>query len=389
MSRLAVLGSTGSIGTQTLAVAEEFADRLEVTALAARRDSDALFEQVRRFRPRVCCLVDVEAADRLAGRLRAEGIGTEVLSGPDGLVALATASDVDTVVVSVAGNAALQASLAAIGARKRLAIATKEVLVSAGHLVMREAARTGAEVLPVDSEHSAIFQCLQGEKRAALRRILLTASGGPFLDYTREALETVTVADALAHPTWRMGSKITVDSATLMNKGLEVIEAQWLFGADLSQVEVVVHRQSIVHSLVEFADRSVIAQLGYPDMRLPIQYALFYPERLANNLRPLDLASAGALTFESPDTERFPCLALAYEAARAGGSVPCALNAANEVAVELFLQGRIGFTDIAALNATVMRRHARIADPDLEQILAVDRWAREEAARVAEEGLDQ
>ena len=186
-----------------------------------------------------------------------------------------------------------------------------------------------------------------------------------------------------------MGSKITVDSATLMNKGLEVIEAQWLFGVDLSQVEVVVHRQSIVHSLVEFADRSVIAQLGYPDMRLPIQYALFYPERLANNLRPLDLASAGALTFESPDTERFPCLALAYEAARAGGSVPCALNAANEVVVELFLQGRVGFTDIAALNATVMRRHTPIADPDLAQILAVDRWARDEAARVAEEGLDQ
>jgi 1-deoxy-D-xylulose-5-phosphate reductoisomerase len=288
--------------------------------------------------------------------------------------------------VSVSGAAALQATLAAIRAGKRVAFATKEVLVAAGHLVMREAARAGVEILPVDSEHSAIFQCLHGEERAAVRRILLTASGGPFREYSAARLREVTVAEALAHPTWQMSSKITVDSATLMNKGLEVIEAHWLFGVELSAIEVVVHPQSIIHSLVEYVDRSAIAQMGFPDMRLPIQYAFFYPERLTNHLRPLDLVAAGPLTFEPPDTERFPCLALAYEAAGVGGSMPCALNAANEAAVELFLQGQIRFPQIAAINAAVMRRHQVIADPGLEQILAVDQWARAEARRLSTPG---
>lgn len=386
MKRLVILGSTGSIGTQALSVVAEFPDRVSIVALAAKQDDRGLFEQVRRFQPEVCCLVDRTAAARLAQRLASDGSRTQVLAGTEGLVALAGIPQADTVLVSVAGNAALEAALAAIAAGKRVAIATKEILVSAGHIVMQEAARTGAEILPVDSEHSAVFQCLQGERLKTLRRIVLTASGGPFLDYTPDQLQAVSVADALAHPTWRMGSKITVDSATLMNKGLEVIEARWLFGVDLSQVEVVVHRQSIVHSLVEFQDHSVIAQMGYPDMRLPIQYALFYPERVSNHLKPLDLPGTGALTFERPDKQRFPCLELAYEAARVGGSMPCALNAANEAAVGLFLRGCLGFVDIATVNARVMERHDPIASPNLEQIQAVDRWARAEAERVAQEG---
>lgn len=383
MKRLAILGSTGSIGTQTLAVAAEFPDRLQVASLAARRDVGSLLEQIRRFRPAHCCVVDPEAAGTLRARLAAEGLTTEVHEGANALVTLATASDVEIVVVAVVGAAALQATLAAVRAGKRVAFASKEVLVAAGHLVMREAARTGAEILPVDSEHSAIFQCLHREPKRAVRRLLLTASGGPFLDLDAERLRAATVADALSHPTWRMGSKITVDSATLMNKGLEVIEAHWLFGVDLSRVEVVVHRQSIIHSLVEFVDHSVLAQLGLPDMRLPIQYALFYPERLANNLPPLNLVEAGTLTFEAPDTERFPCLRLAYEAARQGGSMPCALNAANEVAVDLFLRGKLRFPEIAALNEAVMRQHEAIVDPSLEQVLQTDAWARQTAAQLA------
>ncbi|MDH7568562.1 MAG: 1-deoxy-D-xylulose-5-phosphate reductoisomerase [Armatimonadota bacterium] len=284
------------------------------------------------------------------------------------------------VVVAVVGAAALGATLAAVRAGKRVAFASKEVLVAAGHLVMREAARTGAEVLPVDSEHSAVFQCLHSGNGTP-RRILLTASGGPFFQLSAAELRRVTVADALAHPTWRMGSKITVDCATLMNKGLEVIEAHWLFGVDLERIEVVIHRQSIIHSLVEFEDRSVMAQLGLPDMRLPIQYAIFYPERLGNDLPSLDLVTAGCLTFEAPDMERFPCLRLAYEAARAGGSHPCALNAANEVAVDRFLKGQIGFSDIAAVNQAVLERHQGVQDPGLGDILYVDDWARKEAAR--------
>ena len=277
MKRLAILGSTGSIGTQALDVAAQFPDRLEVVALAARRDVDGLFDQVRRFRPRAVCMVDEDAARRLQDRLDGAGISVEVLAGPEGLSTLAAAPYTDIALVSVVGTAALGCTLAAVQAGKRVAFASKEVLVAAGHLVMREAARTGAQILPVDSEHSAIFQCLDHEKPERVRRILLTASGGPFLDSTAEQLRQVTVAETLAHPTWRMGSKITVDSATLMNKGLEVIEAHWLFGVSLDRVEVVVHRQSVIHSLVEFVDHSVLAQLGLPDMRLPIQHAFFYP----------------------------------------------------------------------------------------------------------------
>ncbi|HEX3000505.1 MAG TPA: 1-deoxy-D-xylulose-5-phosphate reductoisomerase [Armatimonadota bacterium] len=383
MKRLVILGSTGSIGTQTLDVVSEFSDRLQVTALAAGRDVEGLLAQVRRFHPRVCCLSDVAAAETLRTRLAAEDLPTEVLAGPEGLQSLAAIEDAEIVVVAVAGMAALGATLAAVRAGKRVAFASKEVLVAAGHLVMREAARCGAEILPVDSEHSAVFQCLHGEQVADVRRILLTSSGGPFRDYTAEQLRDVTVEQALAHPTWRMGSKITVDSATLMNKGLEVIEAHWLFGVPLNQIEAVIHPQSVIHSLVEFVDHSVLAQLGRPDMRLPIQYALFYPERLPNHLQPLDLAAVGTISFSRPDTERFPCLALAYAAAEAGGSMPCALNAANEAAVALFLRGSIRFNEIAALNASVMERHTLLPDPNLEQILSTDRWARAEVARIA------
>lgn len=388
MNRVAILGSTGSIGTQTLEVIRQFPERAKVVALAARGNVARLLEQVRRFRPEACALVESHAAAQLHQHLNAEGLKTEVLSGPEGLCTLATRCDVDTVVVAIAGASALRATLAAIRAGKRVALASKEVLVAAGHLVMREVSRVGAALIPVDSEHSAIFQCLQGEESKAVRRILLTASGGPFRDYSMEQLRAVTAAEALAHPTWRMGQKVTVDSATLMNKGLEVIEACWLFEVEAEQVEVVLHRQSVVHSLVEFVDHSVLAQLGWPDMRLPIQYALFYPERVANCLQSLDLAKVGTLTFEVPDTERFPCLALAYQAAEVGGSMPCALNAANEAAVALFLEGRVSFPDIAALNAEVMRRHQVLTDPTLDQILEVDAWARNEVGRLANSRLE-
>lgn len=375
--RIAVLGSTGSIGRQTLEVAGAMPDRFEVVALAAGRNVALLAEQAAKTRPRLVAVADEASACRLKEMVDPS---VRVTWGTQGLVEAAVESQADIVVVAVVGAAGLVPTLSALAAGKRVALANKEALVAGGKVVMRALAAGGGELLPVDSEHSAIFQCLQGESRSAVRRLILTASGGPFRTATVEEMERATPEDALRHPTWSMGGKITVDSATLMNKGLEVIEAHWLFGIEYERIEVLIHPQSIVHSMVEFVDGSVKAQLGPPDMRLPIQYALCYPERAPKAWSELSLARAAALTFEPPDFERFPCLALAYEAGRAGGTAPAALNAANEVAVEAFLKGRIGFRDIARCVETVLEAHTVEEADDLESILAADAWARREAS---------
>jgi 1-deoxy-D-xylulose-5-phosphate reductoisomerase len=333
VTRLAILGSTGSIGQSALDVVAAHADRLEVVALAAGENSALLAEQVKRFRPAAAAVATPDAARELATRLN--GVSVSLLPpGPAGLVAAATMPGVDIVLCASSGTAGLEAALAAIGEGRTLALANKEVLVMAGAVMVDAARRHHATILPVDSEHNAIHQCLEGRNRAEVKRLILTASGGPFRLADRETLARVTPEDALRHPTWKMGRKITIDSATLMNKGLEVIEARWLFDASAKEIDVVVHPQSVVHSMVEFCDGSVIAQLGVTDMRLPIQYAFSYPERWTTPVPPLDMTRAGVLEFLPPDVERFPCLKLAYRALEHGGAWPVALNAANEVAVE-------------------------------------------------------
>lgn len=351
--RVAILGSTGSIGVSALAVADAHPDRVEVVGLAAGANTSRLAAQVERHRPRVIAAAtdDGLAAVRAALPASVRAGVEHSASGADGLHAVATHPAVDLVLCATTGTVALDAVLAAIEARKTIALANKEVLVAAGSLVMEAARRRGVAVLPVDSEHNAIHQCLHGRSAAEVRRLLLTASGGPFRGWTAERLAGARPADALAHPTWRMGRKITVDSATLMNKGLEVIEARWLFDTGPDRIDVVVHPQSVVHSLVELCDGSVIAQLGVTDMRLPIQYAFSYPDRWDGRLPPLDLAACGRLDFSPPDLDRFPCLGLAYRALRGGPALPAALDAANEAAVEAFLAGRIAFTAIPAVVA--------------------------------------
>jgi 1-deoxy-D-xylulose-5-phosphate reductoisomerase len=375
--RIAILGSTGSIGTQTLDVVDSFPGRLEVAALTARGDVDTLRSQVERYRPALAALSDPPAGaslDTRAGRIR---------TGPAALVEAATLPEVDLVIVAVVGTAGLAPALAALEAGKDVALATKEALVVGGHLMTAAARQSGATILPIDSEHSAIWQCLRGNDPDEVERLLLTASGGPFVDRSREEMAQATIANALDHPTWNMGGKITIDSATLMNKGLEVIEARWLFDIAPSRIDVVVHRQSIVHSLVYFRDSSVMAQMGVPDMRLPIQYSLFYPERPANRLERLDLVRCQNLTFEAPDRERFPALRLAFAAAETGGSLPGVLSAANEAAVGLFLEGRIPFTGIAERVERVMERHAVAPQPGLGELLELDAWARARAVEGA------
>ena len=373
--RLAILGSTGSIGTQTLDVVRQYPDRFEVVALAAGRRSAELARQVAQFRPRY---VSAESPDRTLEDA-ARAVGARFVP----LEELAAAEDVDLVVVATAGAAGLRPTLAAIEAGKELALANKEVLVMAGHIVRREADERGVVLRPIDSEHSAIWQCLWGEEQRCVRRLILTASGGAFRDYSLEQLAGVTPEEALKHPTWNMGPKITVDSATLMNKGMETIEAMWLFSVPMSAVEVILHRESVVHSLVEFSDGSVKAQLGVPDMRLPILCALAYPERLPEPVAPLlDLPSYGALTFGRPDLERFPCLRLAMEAGAIGGTMPAVMAAVDEVAVDAFLNRRLRFLDIPAIIEGVMDRHEPIRDPSLEAVLSADAWARQEAARL-------
>ena len=375
MSRcISLLGSTGSIGRQTLEVVEAL--DLRVCALTAHKSVGLLETQARKFHPELAVLTDPAAAADLKVRLADTGI--RVASGPEGLLEAAALEAADTVLTAVVGVAGLAPTLAAVRAGKRLAIANKETLVCAGELVMDEADRWGAQVVPVDSEHSALFQCLQGCKdRGEVRRLILTASGGPFFGYSRERLAGVTRAQALAHPNWSMGAKVTIDSATLMNKGLEFIEAMRLYRMPPEKISIVVHRESIVHSLVEYCDNAVLAQLGAPDMRLPIQYALTWPERVPGPAKPLDLLNCPPLTFDRPDMEAFPCLALALEAARTGGTATAVLNGANEAAVELFLQGKIGFLDIPERVARAMETVPLVQKPSLEQILAADRAARQ------------
>jgi 1-deoxy-D-xylulose-5-phosphate reductoisomerase len=379
--RLAILGSTGSIGVNTLEIVQQHPERFAVVGLAAGSNIDLLERQMRRFRPSYVSVFDRQRAKEL--RERTSDLGIDVVEGAHAACTIASLPEVDLVLSGIVGGAGLAPTLAAIRAGKDVAIANKEPLVMAGELVMREA-EGRVRVLPVDSEHSAIFQALAGHNRSEVKRLLLTASGGPFRTLPEAKFGEITVRDALQHPNWRMGRKITVDSATLMNKGLEVIEARWLFGVNTDQVDVVVHPQSIVHSLVEFIDGSVIAQLGIHDMRIPIAYALNYPERLPNTLPPLDLAQIGTLTFEPPDLKRFPCLRLGFEAIRISGTLPAVLNAANETTVEAFLNERIPFVDIpAVIEETVQRHETRpIVDSDIEVILDADRWARETATSI-------
>jgi 1-deoxy-D-xylulose-5-phosphate reductoisomerase len=366
-----VLGATGSIGRRTLELISAFPDQFQVGGLAARgSDVSLVAEQVRQHRPAAVALLDRAAVDRLARELAPPR--PELLGGAEGLAALATDVPADVAVSAMVGAAGLVPTLGAIRAGRTIALANKETLVMAGALMTRAARERGVRLLPVDSEHSALFQCLAGAAPREVRRLVLTASGGPFRGWSRAKLEAVTVEQALRHPTWRMGAKITIDSATLMNKGLEVLEAHWLFGVPFERIDVVVHPQSIVHSMVEFVDHSVLAQLGMPDMGIPILYALTYPERLPCPAPALDLVGLGSLTFEAPDEAAFPCLGLARQAGRAGGTAPLVLNAANEVAVAAFLAGRCGFMEVPRLIGDALDTHAGVAADDLDACLALD-----------------
>jgi 1-deoxy-D-xylulose-5-phosphate reductoisomerase len=380
VKRLAILGSTGSIGRSALAVVDAHPDKLQVVSLAAGDNDARLAEQIEKYRPDAVAMASGDAVDRL----RASGVRLPIVgTGVAGLIAVATHPDVDIVLCASSGTAGLEAVLAAIETGKTIALANKEVLVMAGALVTAAARAHGVSILPVDSEHNAIHQCLHGRHTREIKRLILTASGGPFRDFSRDALERVTPEAALRHPTWQMGRKITIDSATLMNKGLEVIEAHWLFGVTADQIEVVIHPQSVVHSMVELTDGSVIAQLGVTDMRLPIQYACSYPDRWAAALPSLDLAQCGRLDFFVPALDRFPCLALAYRALRADASVPVVLNAANEVAVETFLEGKLGFTAIPRVIEKTMDAHEPMQVDTLGVVRTVHTWAREHAVEVA------
>lgn len=376
MKRLSILGSTGSIGEQTLEVVASHPERFEVVALAAGRRVARLVEQARQFRPRRVSVADPREVPAIRAAL---GSGIEVCAAESGLHAVATI-DSDLVVAGLVGAVGLQPVLAAIAAGRSIGLANKEVMVMAGALVCREARAKGVDIIPIDSEHSAIFQCLNGSRRAEISRLILTCSGGPFRSWPSDRIDQASVEEALAHPNWSMGDKISIDSATLMNKGLEVIEARWLFGVSADRIDVVVHPQSIVHSLVEFHDRSVLAQLGLPDMRVPIAVALAHPERIELDLPGLDLAALSRLDFERPDRERFPCLDLAFRAVAGSESAPAVLNAANEIAVQAFLDRRIGFAGIAALDRAVLEAHLEDHRGDrvdtLEAVLAADAWAR-------------
>lgn len=374
MKGIALLGSTGSIGTQSLDVCRMHGYR--VVCLTANRRVDLMEAQIREFRPDLVSMMDPVAADDL--RTRVADTGTKVLSGMDGLIECATYSGADTVLNAVVGMVGLQPTLAAIQAKKTLALANKETLVAGGHLVTNTAKAYGVDILPVDSEHSAIFQCLQGSpEKGAVKKLILTASGGPFFGKTLAELENVTAADALKHPNWDMGAKITIDSATMMNKGLEFIEAKWLFDMPIDAIDIVVHRESVVHSAIAYQDNSVIAQLGVPDMRIPIQYALTYPRRLPSPVQELSLVDYGKLTFYAPDYDTFRCINVCKDAIAAGGLRPAAANGANEESVRLFLNGKIKFTDIAVLNRAAMEACPQVADYTLNDVLQADRAARD------------
>ena len=372
MKKIAILGSTGSIGTQTLDVIRAHSDELEVVALAAGSNKERLKEQIREFHPELVSLSDEKKAQELKEELAGEAV--EVVCGMDGLIEVAGIDSADVVVTAVVGMMGILPTMEAIRKGKDIALANKETLVTAGHLIIPMAREYGVSILPVDSEHSAIFQCLQGEPKKALDKILLTASGGPFRGKNAEFLETVTLEDALNHPNWSMGPKITIDSSTMVNKGLEVMEAKWLFGVDYSQIEVVIQPQSIIHSMVQYIDGAVIAQLGTPDMRVPIEYALFYPERRSLPGDRLDFSKLSQITFEKPDYKVFKGLSLAIEAGKTGGTMPTVFNAANERAVAKFLKGEIKYTDIVRSIEKCMDAHKVSAHPDLEEILATEQW---------------
>lgn len=374
MKNLVILGSTGSIGTQTLDVVREHPDLFHVSVLVANRSDELLEKQIEEFQPQLAVLSDEEAYSRLRQRYSGK---TELAGGRQAVIEAAAYPEAQVVVTSLMGFAGLEPTLAALEAGKDIALANKETLVVAGELVMSKAKELGRAILPVDSEHCALFQCLQGQDRKAVEKLILTASGGPFRGRKAEELTNVSKKDVLAHPTWNMGQKITVDSASLVNKGLEVIEARWLYDVSYDQIQVVVHPQSIVHSMVQYQDGTVMAQLGCTDMRLPIQYALTYPDRVASNFPRVDFYELGKLTFEKPDMETFRGLKLAFEAGRTGGTMPCIMNGANEVAVEAFLKGQAGFLDIYRLIEKAMEAGQVEYKPDLERLLAADKWARD------------
>ncbi len=380
MKRIALFGSTGSIGVNTLNVVREHPDRFSVTCLTAHTNVHLLAKQARELNVKQVAVPSIDVYDELRGLL--QGSGTEILCGENALSTLAREADYDIMVAAIVGSAGLLPTLEAVRRGKIIALANKETLVCGGELVKKDMAGSGAQIIPVDSEHSALFQCLVGEERSSVERILLTASGGPFFKLPKEQFPDITVERALQHPNWTMGSKITIDSATLMNKGLEVIEAHWLFDMPASRIHVLVHPQSIIHSMIEFVDGSVKAQLGLPDMKLPIQYALTYPDRLVNGFGRVDFSKTPRFDFFDPDTEKFPCLGYAYEALEAGGTTPAVLNAANEALVGQFLKQEITFTDIPAGIDAALQAHDPKATPQLEEIIQADRWAREFATRL-------
>lgn len=377
MKKLSILGSTGSIGVSTLEIVSAYRDRFDVVALTGGNNLELLKKQIEEFNPQVAAVITEDSARKLRKMVR--GARTEILSGIPGMITAATASDTTMVVAAIVGAAGLVPTVAAIRAGKDVALANKETLVTAGHLIMNMVKEQGVRLYPVDSEHSAVFQSLQGHRSEDVKRIILTASGGPFFQYPSRKLAEVSIDDALNHPNWSMGKKITIDSATMMNKGLEVIEAKWLFHVPVEKVSVVIHPQSIIHSLVEYVDGCVMAQLGTPDMKAPIAYALTVPERVPTGVRGLDLAELGSLTFFEPDMERFPALKLAYRAVGDGESMPAVMNAANEVAVEAFLSGSIRFLDIARIIEKTMDAHQPHALTSIEEVLHADRWGRMKA----------
>jgi 1-deoxy-D-xylulose-5-phosphate reductoisomerase len=379
MKKISLLGSTGSIGTNVLDVIERNPEKFQILGMSAGNNVDLFAKQIRKFKPRVVALFDTKKIPTLKERI--SDLDIEILSGEEGSITVATLPEADVVVSGVMGSAGLLPAIYALKSGKNLALANKETLVIAGELVLREAQKTNSQIIPIDSEHSAIFQVLNGEKKERIKKIILTASGGPFRTFSLEQMETVTVKDALKHPNWDMGAKITIDSSTMMNKGLEYIEAKWLFGLN-TPVEIIVHAQSIIHSMIEFVDTSIMAQLGIPDMRVPIAYALTYPDRFECDLPSLDLTTMGNLTFEAPDFERFPCLRLAIDAMEIGKTMPAVLNAANEIAVQAFLEELISYKDIAELIHMVMQNHNPSPLKELQDVLIADRWAREETTKL-------
>ncbi|MBI3035119.1 1-deoxy-D-xylulose-5-phosphate reductoisomerase [Candidatus Woesearchaeota archaeon] len=382
MKYLSILGSTGSIGTQTLEIVRKFPDEFKIVGLTANKNSGLLLKQIKEFKPKAAAVMDKSKADELLNFS-----SCQIYSGIEGINKIAAMNEADTVVNALVGSVGIEPTYNAIRNKKNIALANKETLVAAGRVIMEEAKKNNVALMPIDSEHSAIFQCLNGENVKDVNKITITCSGGPFKNYTKEQLENATVQDALKHPTWSMGNKITIDSATLMNKGFEVIEAHWLYGTDYEKIKVVIHPQSIIHSLVEFADKSVIAQLGLPDMKIPIQYALTYPKRFQNLSSSLDLAKIKILEFKDPDFEKFPCLRYAYEAGAVGGTLPAVMNATNEIAVYAFLDNKIRFLDISRLIRKMMDSHSLIKNPALKDILEIDKKIREETRNIIEKNV--